>query len=181
MSLFLWAEAALAGATFVIHVVAGGKAALGLRLLQREGDPILSGAAQSAFAKIRATSKIPDTLDNTPLYAPAFGRHAHLHMMSVLRMAIRNASIMTLDYEALSGEQTLRRVKPLALLFFPTAHLLATYCMLRQDFRNFRIDRIASCIDTGESFAQEKSRLIRDYQAHIAAEAKLCENQTDCG
>jgi hypothetical protein len=28
MSLFLWAAAALAGATFVIHVVAGGKAAV---------------------------------------------------------------------------------------------------------------------------------------------------------
>jgi predicted DNA-binding transcriptional regulator YafY len=155
--------------------------ALGLRLLQREGDPILNGAAQSAFGKIRATSRIPDTLDNTPLYAPAFGRHEHLHMMSVLRMAMRNASVMTLDYEALSGEQTLRRVKPVALLFFPNAHLLAAYCLLRRDFRNFRIDKITSCSDTGESFGAEKPRLIRDYHAHTAAEAQACENQTGSG
>jgi len=148
--------------------------ALGLRLLQREGDPILNGAAQSAFGKIRATSKIPDTLDNAPLYAPGFGRHEHLHMMSVLRMAMRNASVMTLDYEALSGEQTLRRVKPVALLFFPTTHLLAAYCLLRQDFRNFRVDKIISCRDAGENFAKEKPRLIRDYHAHVKAE-------TDCG
>ncbi|PHR94116.1 MAG: DNA-binding transcriptional regulator [Robiginitomaculum sp.] len=142
---------------------------IGLRLVQRDADPILKGAALSALEKIRVTSKSPELLD-TPIYAPDFGRHEHLHMMSTLRVAIRNATVMTVEYEALSGEHTLRTIKPLALIFFPRTHLLATWCHLRKDYRNFRIDRIISCIDSGENFTKEKTRLLRGYHAHVKRE-----------
>ncbi len=143
---------------------------IGLRLVGREADPILKGAALSALEKIRSVSHLANKYDEAPLYAPDFGHHEHLHMMSVMRLAIRNASVMDLEYEALSGEQTLRQVKPLALVFFPNAHLLAAWCHLRQDFRNFRMDKIISARDTGESFTREKSGLLRGYKAHVNTE-----------
>lgn len=144
--------------------------AIGLRLIGREGDPILKGAALSALEKIRNTSKSGDILDNTPIYAPSFGHADHLHMMSIMRIAIRKASIMTLDYEDAEGAQTLRTVKPVAMLFFPQSHLLAAWCCLRNDFRNFRLDRIRAAHDEGENFTAEKPALMRQYKIHIRTE-----------
>lgn len=143
---------------------------IGLRLVGREADPILQGAALSALEKIRATSTTNFAPEDTALYAPNFGHHEHLHMMSVLRLAIRNATVMELDYEALSEERTTRTVKPLALIFFPNAHLLAAWCELRQDYRNFRMDRIVSARDIGENFVAEKRRLLRGYKARANAD-----------
>ena len=117
---------------------------IGLRLVGREADPILQGAALSALEKIRTSSNFNTDDIDTPIFAPDFGRHEHLHMMSIMRIAMRNATMMDLEYEALSGARTLRTVKPLALIFFPNAHLLAAWCELRQDFRNFRMDKIIS-------------------------------------
>lgn len=153
--------------------------AIGLRLIQREGDTILRGAAMSALEKIRVTAKSPKFLEDMPIYAPGMGRHEHLHILSVLRLAIRNASVMTLDYEALSNERTLRKVKPVALIFFPNAILLAAWCFLRQDYRNFRIDRVVSCIDSGESFKKEKPKLLRGYHAHVKADMACRKNQAN--
>ncbi len=143
---------------------------IGLRLVGREADPVLQGAALSALEKIRNSSNFSGEALDTPIFAPDFGRHEHLHMMSIMRMAMRNATVMDLEYEALSGERTLRKVKPLALIFFPQAHLLATWCHLRQDFRNFRMDKIISARDTGENFTVEKANLLREYKANVRTE-----------
>ncbi len=143
---------------------------IGLRFVGREADPILQGAALSALEKIRAVSTTDFAPEDTALYAPGFGHHGHLHMMSVMRLAIRGATVMDLEYEALSGEMTRRVVKPLALIFFPNAHLLATWCELRADYRNFRIDRIISARDTGTNFVREKRALLRGYKTQVDAE-----------
>lgn len=148
---------------------------IGLRLIGREGDPALKGAALSALEKIRTVAKVSKDGTDTPLYAPDFGRHEHLHMMSIMRLAIREATVLDVEYEALSGARTLRTLKPLALVFFPNAHLLAAYCELRSDFRNFRMDRIHTARDTGQSFKPEKNKLLRQYQQKVRAEIK-CSN-----
>ena len=150
---------------------------IGLRLVGREADPILKGAALSALEKIRSSSNFSGEALDTPIFAPDFGRHEHLHMMSIMRMAMRNATVMDLEYEALSGERTLRKVKPLALILFPKAHLLATWCHLRQDFRNFRMDKIISARDTGENFTAEKISLLRKYKANVKAEIAISKNK----
>ncbi len=143
---------------------------IGLRFVGREADPILQGAALSALEKIRAVSTTNFAPEDTALYAPNFGHHVHLHMMSILRLAIRNAAVMDLQYEALSGAVTTRVVKPLALIFFPNAHLLAAWCELRQDYRNFRIDRITQARDTGANFVREKRGLLGGYKAQVDGE-----------
>lgn len=140
---------------------------IGLRFVGREADPILQGAAKSALEKIRAVSTTSFAPEDTALYAPSFGHHEHLHMMSVMRLAIRNATVMDLQYRALSEEVTQRTVKPLALIFFPNAHLLGAWCSLRQDYRHFRVDRIISSRDTGENFVKKKRALLRTYIAHV--------------
>lgn len=150
---------------------------IGLRLVGREADPILKGAALSALEKIRSVANPALKYDEPPFYAPDFGRHEHLHMLSLMRLAIRHANVIDLEYEALSGERTLRTIKPLALVFFPNAHLVSVWCQLRQDFRNFRIDKIISARESGENFAREKSGLLRRYKAHVKTEISKFEDK----
>ncbi|MEE9348117.1 MAG: YafY family protein [Robiginitomaculum sp.] len=142
---------------------------MGLALVGREGDVVLKGAALSALEKIRSVSNLAQKHEEPALYVPDFGRYEHLHMMSTMRLAVRHATVMDLEYEALSGERTLRTVKPLALVFFPNAHLLAAWCVLRQDYRSFRIDRIISAHDSGEQFTRERAALLRGYKAYVRA------------
>ncbi len=145
---------------------------IGLRLVGREGDIALKGAALSALEKIRHASGKNCDNNDAALFAPDFSQYDHLPMMGVMRLAIRNAIIVDIEYEALSGELTSRRVKPLALAFFTNAHLLGAWCELRKDFRNFRLDRIIKATETEISFIKEKSKLLRQYQAQVQCEDK---------
>jgi predicted DNA-binding transcriptional regulator YafY len=47
---------------------------------------------------------------------------------------------------------------------------LLAWCMLRKDFRGFRLDRILSLVATEESFYQHRVALLRDHLNPIRAE-----------
>ena len=47
-----------------------------------------------------------------------------------------------MGYERPNGDRTIRTVSPLGLYFWGSVWSLAAWCELREDYRNFRIDRI---------------------------------------
>lgn len=59
-----------------------------------------------------------------------------------LRVAIRNQRELQIAYNDPSGVVTQRVVWPFALLYFDQSRVLMCWCELRDDFRNFRTDRI---------------------------------------
>jgi len=136
---------------------------IGLRIAYREGDQPMRRAAETAFAKIREGLRTKTNLDSIDLYAPSWEPEQTLTLMSEARVAIRNKSVVRFKYESLAGDKTNRELKPLALLFFRDATLLAGYCLLRQDFRNFRLDRITHFEETGTRFTAEHYRLRKAY------------------
>ena len=66
-----------------------------------------------------------------------------------LRQFVRDETELSISYVDLEDRRTNRRIKPLALIYYIDAVLLAAWCELRQDFRHFRINRIAACNATG--------------------------------
>ena len=120
-------------------------------------------AAETAFAKIRTGLKDKAALDSIDLYAPAGPQNAGSNLLSTLRIAIRNKSIIRFDYLSLAGAKSQREIKPMALLFFQGATLLAGFCTLRQDFRNFRLDRISAFEETESRFTAEHYALRKAY------------------
>ena len=74
-------------------------------------------------------------------------------------------------YERGEFPESERTVRPLALAFHPPVWLLISWCELRDDFRNFRLDRIASCDATGESFTDEPGKSLADYLRRMESEA----------
>lgn len=136
---------------------------IGLRFVFRDGDEPMRRASEVAFSKIKAGLKGTADLDAIDLYAPQSRVKPDQTFLTKTRIAIRNHSVIEIEYLSLSDEVTVRRLKPIALLFFHDAVLVAGFCELRKDFRNFRVDRIKSFTETHEKFSTEHYRLRRAY------------------
>jgi predicted DNA-binding transcriptional regulator YafY len=141
---------------------------LGGRWVEEHGDERLAGAAREAVEKIAAV--LPDglrrTLDGTGLLV-ARAREAgpaNPHMAAI-RAALREECKLIIDYRDEAGRSSLRTVWPVALGFFERIRMLAAWCELRQDFRHFRLDRIAALELTQERYPRHRRALLQEWRA----------------
>jgi len=147
--------------------------ALGARTAEAWGDAELGRAARSALAKIEAV--LPRgrerLVEETRLYVPTWGEPPGQRLpLGELRRAIRDRAKVRVAYVDDKGEATERTLRPLALAFHPPVWLLITWCELRVDFRNFRLDRIRSLARAGGTFVDEPGRTLEDYLRRVEAE-----------
>jgi predicted DNA-binding transcriptional regulator YafY len=61
-------------------------------------------------------------------------------------------------------------VRPLGLYFWGDAWTLAAWCELRQDFRNFRLDRIAAVELAAGRFPDEPGKRLEDFLRKMQAD-----------
>ena len=62
------------------------------------------------------------------------------------------------------GERTRRTVWPIALGYFEHVRVLAAWCELREDFRNFRTDRILALQQTETRYPRRRRALMKAWQ-----------------
>jgi predicted DNA-binding transcriptional regulator YafY len=138
--------------------------AIGLSFVEVAGDLSLSEAAREARAKLQSALPDPDKrkLENAPLFASRRDGRAG-SMLKTVRRAIRETEILQLQYDDAEGLQSDRRVRPLAIWAFTEGWLFVGWCELRKDFRAFRLDRISSMEETGESFTNEPDKSLGTY------------------
>ena len=74
--------------------------------------------------------------------------------MSVLYRAVLSKRRVRFEYSNLQNETTLRTVEPVRLLFKGAAWYLSAYCLLRKDYRFFRILRIHNPVLLNETFPE---------------------------
>ncbi len=145
---------------------------LGLSDVRQRGDPHLAAAAASALAKIAAT--LPERQQRQILHATHMVyRHGvpagEGPDISVIRRACWEERALDLDYRDAEGTASRRRVHPLAIVYLDTGVGLLAWCCLRQDFRRFRVSRMARFEATEESFRPNRVALLRDYVRRLAA------------
>jgi len=140
---------------------------LGLGEVSAVGDPALAEAAGTALAKLRA--RLPERQAHrlrhavltahrfTPPPAPTIDARA-------LRRACWDEEQVHFAYADKSGTPTSREVKPLSIMLFDNSHCLLAWCLLRQDFRAFRLDRMTDLARTGRSFRPGRVPLLREYR-----------------
>lgn len=138
---------------------------VGARMVQTWGSPELARAAELALAKIAAV--LPPAkrtaLERTRLFALRFNEPDFGAVMDSLRLAITLRQVTVLDYRDVSKRQSLRPVWPLGLYFWGGTWTLAAWCELRNDFRNFRLDRVVSAISAGREFPDQDGRRLEDF------------------
>jgi len=122
-------------------------AALGAQWVADRGDAVLAAAARDLIAKISAT--VPERL--RPFIAePSIGVPLGQAMaadgldIALTRSWIRSGRKIRVCYCDEQLRTSERTIWPTIIGYAETVRLLAAWCELRQDFRHFRTDRIAT-------------------------------------
>jgi predicted DNA-binding transcriptional regulator YafY len=152
------------------------------KLAARLADEHTARTTQEAMDKLRAVLRRPDrdyveALSSririlnprrhqpAPPQPPAAGTH------QPLLDAIARQRVVRLDYRAgYQGTPSRRDVEPIGIYFGQYWHVVA-FCRLRQEFRDFRLDRVVGLQLLDEEFAPRPETL-QTYWAQLAAERK---------
>ncbi len=141
-----------------------------VRLAAPRLDRALAAQAEGALAKIVAVlpADVRAAAESLPLFALTAGPDAAtLERLAALRAAVGERRKVRLAYRDLKGEASERTVRPLGCFFWDAVWTLAAWCELRQDFRSFRLDRIAAMDLLDERFRDEPGRTLADLQRAV--------------
>ena len=149
---------------------------IGARMVESWGGTSLAHGARSALSKI-ATALPKDkrvALESSRLFSPSFFFNEQASArMDELRAAVDGHRSIEIHYSDVDGRESQRRVRPLGLFFWGGAWTLGAWCELRNDFRNFRLDRIVSSVVMEERFPDEPGRRLADYLRAMSCDDKL--------
>jgi len=139
---------------------------LGAQMVKSWGDDSIAQAASQAIDKL--TSVLPDAtrqeMEETFLFSIPSREKTEISIdFASLRRAIRSKNKLNFIYEDEHQSQTERTVRPLCLMFISPVWLLLAWCEKRNDFRNFRIDRVKKLEISDKIFIDEKGKRIQDY------------------
>ena len=88
--------------------------------------------------------------------------------VDAIRRGCWREEAVTLRYVDKRGQATERMVRPLAIVYHEHSLTVLAWCCLRQDFRMFRVDRIAEVRPTDVSFRPQRVALLRTYLERMA-------------
>jgi predicted DNA-binding transcriptional regulator YafY len=147
---------------------------LGARIVRQFGDPALARASDSILGKVAAIlpKDLAHLVAETRLYVPSIlGAGRSAEALTLAREAVVARRKLELSYANADGVATSRTVRPLGIFFWGRTWTLAAWCELRRDFRNFRLDRVASATILDEAFEDEPGKALRDMLARYGPDA----------
>ncbi|MES2390535.1 MAG: YafY family protein [Acidobacteriota bacterium] len=151
---------------------------LGARLVQAWGGAESVTAAASALARIEAVlpPELAARLDAIALYAPGYKMTAaHRRLLDRVHAACLSKNVVRFRYTRLGEEEDRaeeRTVRPLALAFWSGVWTLAAWCETRDDFRNFRLDRIEALEVTAINFTPKRGQRLEDLMKQVRADER---------
>lgn len=143
----------------------------GARMVSAWGGAAMARGAQSALDKIAAV--VPEDIRaragrvHVHAWSGLPPDHAIRATIDALESAVDRPKRVRIAYTDEAGNGTRRTVRPLGLWFWGKVWTLVAWCELREDFRMFRLDRIAR-IEVLDPFRHEPGR---DLAAFHAAQA----------
>lgn len=136
---------------------------VGIRFARAFAGHRLGGAAARALVKIEASipARIRDCAERVAIMAPEwrgelsddFGA-----LLDTLNEAIAARRVLRIHYRREDGTASEREVEPLCIVFWGGSWTLGGWCRLRGEFRQFRLNRLASMHATGEIAAADAAR-----------------------
>ena len=151
---------------------------LGMRIVSAWGDPGLANAATSLLEKVEGV--LPESLrglvQTTALFVPSGGWTAHKSQwLEVVRAGINQRRVLRFEYVRADGTPSSRTVRPLGLYFWGDKWSLAAWCELREDYRNFRPDRM-DAVTLGPLFPNSSQISLNGFKAKIRARRAMENN-----
>jgi predicted DNA-binding transcriptional regulator YafY len=137
----------------------------GMDLARRAADKDLANAAGTLLSKIDAVLPTGAPRQNHAwafaVYTPTMADANRC--LAQLRDAILAQRYVRIDYNALNGIKSERRIRALQVEFWGQVWTCTAWCETRQDFRVFRVDRIISCTIEAECYASEPDKSLEQF------------------
>jgi predicted DNA-binding transcriptional regulator YafY len=129
-------------------------------------DTRLSGAAANLISKVSAVlpPALREELDSATLWVNSKRALPSRVDPGMLRDAIRKEQKLRIGYRDEAGNETERVIWPFMIGFFEERKVVGSWCELRNDFRTFRVDRIASAAATGERMPRRRAVLLKEWR-----------------
>lgn len=145
---------------------------LGISMVRQWTDQHFAAKADNAFEKIQAI--LPKKLQGELAQVTTYSLPTPLPVpwevsFSALRESIRKQQKLFIDYQDENKHASSRTIRPLALMFFSPVWVLVSWCEKREDFRNFRLDRIEELHHLEVSFEDEADKSLAAYLEKEAA------------
>lgn len=149
------------------------------KLVEKLTDKKTVAAYRSALYKIRAILRNSEkdhlnsieeyiaVLDNP--YLPKIEKEESF-LQDILK-GIAQRRVIAIHYTANAGDTSKREVEPVGVFYMTGRWYLIAYCKLRNDYRNFRIDRIKTLHITDGIFQQQHPSL-KEYLDQVAKKEK---------
>ena len=139
---------------------------LGARWVGSRTDEQLALAAHDAITKIIAVlpASLRDDVESSTLLVPGKASAGAGLDLAPIRAAIRAERKLALEYHDAQGVRTERTIWPFGVGYFDEARVIMGWCELRQGFRHFRADRIASCRTLEPRYPLSRRRLLKDWR-----------------
>ena len=139
---------------------------VGARFTEAFAGRRLGEAARHALVKIEAV--LPEELrarsERSRILAPVVPSRRELReRLDRLHEAIDGRRVVRLDYASLAGAASRRDVEPLCLAFWGQVWTLGGWCRLREDFRNFRLDRMDGVEVLAEQATDDPARGLKAF------------------
>ncbi|UWQ91304.1 YafY family transcriptional regulator [Rhodobacteraceae bacterium M382] len=138
---------------------------LGLREVQQIGDPDLGLAAGQALTKLqgRLPPRQSHRLKHAVLSAKRFVQPETPGISAArLRKATWDEMEIRFGYTDVHGAVTHRQARPLGIAYMDRSTVLIAWCLLRQDKRVFRLDRMRDLEVTQTCFRPNRVPMLRD-------------------
>jgi len=147
----------------------------GARLIRAWGGAGMARAAEEALIKIGAV--LPEAerrrADEVQIHAMAPEMtDAVRARIDEIERAVDRRSRIAMTYRDADGRATERIVRPLGLWFWGKVWTLVGWCELRDDFRMFRLDRIAGITACDSPFRPERGKTLADFYRRMEERAE---------
>ena len=139
--------------------------AIATRIAQQWLDPALALAAGDAMSRVMSVLPLAvrSEVDRMPMLVPLVGLTPETGvLLQQLREATQSRTVLQIGYSDASEQRSTRQVWPLGCFFWGKVWTLAAWCEKRQDFRNFRVDRISALHVLDRRFPDEPGRRLAD-------------------
>jgi len=139
--------------------------AVATRIAQQWLDPALALAAGDAMSRVLSVlpAAVRSEVERLPMLVPPVGLAPEAGvLLQQLREASQSRTVLQIGYSDASERCSTRRVWPLGCFFWGKVWTLAAWCEKRQDFRSFRVDRIAALEVLDLRFPDEPGKTLAD-------------------
>ncbi len=139
---------------------------MGAKLIEKMSDQSVKKEFTSALFKIKSVLKakdkehVEDLESRVAVMKPVRPQAFPNDFLTTIQQAIVNKHILQLSYFSNYNEVTTQReVEPIGLSYYGSGWHLIAFCQLRQDYRDFRVDRIQNLTLVGKVFKKEHPSL----------------------